>query len=143
MADLTWVETLKIDARGRKSPKIAQNRPKSPKTPKIDARAGGVRSAGWVKKADLTGAKTPKINARGYQYRKIKSGRPKSTSAVLSFFYPRQRSLLTTASCAATTSTAATTCTIRPHLPRVLTWRRIQGTPLSHGHNGRGITCVG
>jgi hypothetical protein len=31
MADLTWVKTLKIDARGPKSPKIAQNRPKSPK----------------------------------------------------------------------------------------------------------------
>jgi len=55
---------------------VAQNRPKSPKTPKIDAGAGGVRSAGWVKKADLTGAITPKIDAQGYQYRKIKSGRP-------------------------------------------------------------------
>ena len=37
-----------------------------PRSPKIDAGAGGVRSAGWVKKADLTEPKTPKIEARGY-----------------------------------------------------------------------------
>ena len=41
MADLTWVETLKIDARGPKSPKIAQNRQKS-----MPARAESGRQVG-------------------------------------------------------------------------------------------------
>jgi hypothetical protein len=40
MADLTWVKTLKIDARGRKSPKIAENRRKRQKSMRARAKSG-------------------------------------------------------------------------------------------------------